>query len=1801
MISVFPQPYPTLSALLDAQAAKFLDKTAYRFLGGNGGVVAELSYRDLRTRAVARAAWLASELDPGDRALLVYPPGLDFIISLFACMYAGVVAVPTFPPDAGRTDRASRRIASIVRDCAPTAILTERQLRPLVTGALADPRESERRRWFETDSETATGEAELARACPVTADSVAMIQYTSGATAEPRGVVLSHTNLLQNQEMIRRAFQHSAETVVVSWLPLYHDMGLIGGVMQPLYAGGSCVLISPLAFLREPYRWLEAIHAHRATTSGAPNFAYDLCVRRIPPERRSELDLASWQVAFNGSEPVQAETMKRFADAFSVAGFRKSALYPCYGLAEATLIVSGAGAGQGALTRHFEPEALARDRVELVPRECDGKALVSAGTVLEGVELAIVDATGGLARPGSVGEIWVRGASVALGYWRRTSETDRLWRATLTGGDGRHYLRTGDLGFVQDGQLFVTGRQKDLIIVRGRNVHPQDIEQAAAGAHACLVIGGSAAFATPDAMGERVVVVQEQRAGTKVAPRELLDSIRRAVAENCHLSPTQVALVKAGSLPKTTSGKIRRSTCREQFLSGELKLIASDATEFSDADYEPATPASSFAAQDGLAGVRRTLEGWLLGTVATIVGRPSGELDVERNTLALGLDSLGATALAARIQAEFSVVAPLEMLFEESPRGIAGWLLGALTRSGAKSSGPGHSSAEGSDALAVAAPPALGEPVSMPVSYMQRAIWFERQLAPSTTHACISVSAQVFGEVDAAALARAGMALVQRHRALRTRFMFRASELEQTIVSDGLSPWYSGPGSAGQSVALQPFDLAKPGQFRISCNRSAADRHELSLVVEHIIADFASCQILLRELLELYQADRQQRAVRLPPLTAEYADFVRAEAELLAGPERQRLLDYWRSELAGLGDPLPLYTDRPRPPVPSYQRQAVDLGVDARLAGAVREAAARHGVTTHTYLLCALYALLHAYTGQSDLVVGSPASCRPDAHFDGVVGCFINPIVLRARLTRDLTFAGLLAQQKVVVSRALAHRQCPFELVVRELGMPHEPSHNSVFQVSFTHYAARSEVERDTLALAFGESNERVGLAGVELGHDQLPHFWHRSDLAFGVADFGAGLGFRLRLEFNSDLFERPTASRMLVNFVELVRSTLGDAPIPLGRLNCLNAAERHFATVELNDSRMPWPAARETPSFSLPAESDGMDDRIAIVSAQGALSYARLRAITRAIAERVRSQKLEVGAPVGICAARSPVLLAAILGILEAGAAYVPLDPEHPRARIERCLSECGARLLFVDDEPSQALWTAFTGTVVPLSRLGLGPASLAATGSPLAQPNPSPPAGALAYIMHTSGSTNQPKGVMVTRRAVYDLLGAVRERANFRQDDVMLAVTTVSFDISVVELLMPLMAGARVVLADGAEVKDGRRLRRLLSDAQVTVMQATPAGFALLCASGWNNEEKIRVLCGGEALSADLAKRLAESPFVLNLYGPTETTIWSTAQRIRADDRVISIGRPLADNRTYLLNDALTPVPIGGIGELYIGGSSVSRGYLAAPALTATRFVPDPFGETGDRLYRTGDFARLLASGVIEFRGRRDGLVKVRGHRVECSEIELALRRHPSVADAAVQAATDHEGQSLQLVAYVELTAACDAAALREHLLQLLPSYIVPSRFRSLAALPRTANGKLDRAALARAPWQDLAAPVETADRHESDPLLDALLDVLCQVLGLSGIRADDNFFDLGAHSLAMAEVHRRLMARIETDFELGLMFRYPTPRLLATRLGRGTEERDEEVDEARERAERQRLSAGEHRLRIAKLRTEEAGNGS
>ena len=663
----------TLVDLARRRAADLADQSAYIFLTDGDSEACEVTYGELDRQARAIAAWLQSLGAQGERAILLYPPGLDYIAAFFGCLYAGVVAVPAYPPQRKRT---LGRLRTVLADSGAAFALTTIKIRAGIERIfLQDSGIDEFRKvqWIETDAPPQDIE-NVWRQPALMARTLAFLQYTSGSTGSPKGVMVSHENLLHNQRMIQQAFGHTDETTVLGWLPLYHDMGLIGNILQPLYLGRPCVLMSPIHFMQKPVRWLSAISRYRATTSGAPNFAYDLCVRQISAEERDSLDLSSWSVAFNGAEPIHAGTLDRFCDAFGSCGFRREAFYPCYGLAEATLFVAGGERGASPVLKAVEKAAMEQGRmIESSRRDGDAYRLVGCGRTTSDQQVVIVDPETLSHRPhGQVGEIWVKGASVAQGYWNRPDTTAFTFMATTADTAEGPFLRTGDLGVIQDDELFVVGRVKDLIIIRGRNHYPQDIETTVQACHPSLKPGCGAAFSIPVNDEERLVVVQEVVGKPTVDLDTVASGISRAVAEHHEIQVHAVALIKPGTLPKTSSGKVQRHLCRTKFLAQELEAIR---TTFQDKGVEGWIGTAIEDVDDGV--VKTVAEIW-----AQVLDRTN--IGPHDNFFELGGDSLRGMQVLARVRETYEVDLPLESLFDAPT--VAG--LAALIKAGTRPDSP---------------------------------------------------------------------------------------------------------------------------------------------------------------------------------------------------------------------------------------------------------------------------------------------------------------------------------------------------------------------------------------------------------------------------------------------------------------------------------------------------------------------------------------------------------------------------------------------------------------------------------------------------------------------------------------------------------------------------------------------------------------------------------------------------------------------------------------------------------------------------------------------------------------------------------------------------------------------------------------------------------------------------------------------------------------------------------------------------------------------------------------------------------
>jgi amino acid adenylation domain-containing protein len=1019
-----------------------------------------------------------------------------------------------------------------------------------------------------------------------------------------------------------------------------------------------------------------------------------------------------------------------------------------------------------------------------------------------------------------------------------------------------------------------------------------------------------------------------------------------------------------------------------------------------------------------------------------------------------------------------------------------------------------------------------------PVSFSQQRLWFLDRLDPGEPTYNMAYAMWLGGPLDARALQRAMDAMVARHSVLRTSIVAFDGVPEQIVADTGTVPIEGielpaaldddertrQAESIAADRARQPFDLAAGPLIRAALVGAGPDRHLFVLVMHHSISDGASMEILIGELSVVYLAETTGAPASLPPLSMEYGDYAVWQHDLLRGEELDRQLGYWRERLRGAPHVLTLPADRPRPARQSTRGAAARVMVDATTTRRLADVAHGANATMFMLFLAGFTVVLSRYARQRDIVIGTQVGGRTHAELDPILGMFTNTVPLRMSLADDPTFAGLLGQVRDTTLDALSHQQLPFEKLVEDLVPDRTLAYSPLAQVQFV-YGSLTPPAMD--------------LPGVTARGQAVLTGTAKLDLTMYV-DATADQATKLVLEYSTDLFGQAWADRFLRCMVHLLEHA-ADAPGTLvADLPMLSDTERDALIIGRNRQALPAGADEGVDVRRLLQASTSR-----VIDGDGAVPMSQVCDRAARIARTLADRGVGTETPVGLCVGRGIGMLTALLGVWWAGGAYVPLDPGFPAARLASMARGAGLGIILSDAAHRDlARSVADSAAVICVD----DPATTAA--SPLA---PVPvPAAALAYVIFTSGSTGQPKGVGIEHRAVTNLLASFRRALRLGRHDRFVAVTTLSFDIALLELLLPLVCGADLVIATADEAREPDRLRSLIERTAATAMQATPQTWRLLESAGGVPAGLRLRLCGGETLPADLADLLTAPGVVLwNLYGPTETTVWSAAGVVTSAAAAAEIGPPIDHTRVYVLDERLMPVPAGVVGEVCLAGRGVARGYHDRPRLTARAFRPDPWSnEPGARMYRTGDLGRWREGAGLELIGRNDHQVKIRGFRIECGEIEAVLRAHRDVRQAAVVTAT-RAGEPA-LVAYVVPRRSSAAARpgtdllaeLRPHLRAALPDYMVPALVVALPALPLTPNAKVDRAALPAPRW---GAPPSSAGRVQPrNPVEATLARIWSDLLATQEpVGVHDNLFALGGHSLTIT----RFVARVADTYGVGL----------------------------------------------------------
>ena len=1546
-------------------------------------------------------------------------------------------------------------------------------------------------------------------------DDLAYVIYTSGSTGKPKGVMITHGNLANYLLALDHELQITRDDRYLHTASIAFSSSR-RQLMLPL-SQGATVVIATSEQRRDPLALFKMIR-HRGVTvmDAVPSFWRNCTAVLANLDDETRSRLLDNQLRLMLSA---SEPLLFDIPRTWASEFRHPARHVhMFGQTETAGIV--------ALYR--------------VPSDIGGAGAVPVGRPIANSEIFILDEAQLPCPVGVAGELYIGGAGVGRGYLNSAEQTSVKFIAhPFSDTPGTRLYRTGDWARLNaGGQIEFVGRRDQQVKLRGFRVELGEIEAALASHPA---IRECAVIARQDPNGERRLVAYFVANDAPPSVTELRAFMSGQLPD--YVVPS--AFVKLDALPLSANGKVNRSALPDTD-NARPELVA--------AYVAPRT-----------ASEKRLSDIWSEVLRIERIGRHD-------NFFEMGGNSLLATLVCSRVRKMLKIEVPPRLLFEYPTVALMADAIETAAAATPEAVNPCQTAERNGNA---------------PLSFPQQQFWLLDQAEPNSSHYNVRAAIKIAGPLAAAKLELALGAVVARHEILRTTFVLNDGSPVQTIapslpltlnVSDLSNLGASEREAKVQQVlaaeAEEHFDLARGPLFRARLLKFGPNEHLLLITLHHIICDGWSIDVLLRELMTRYQSD-----VSAPPLHLQYADFALWQRGRFQSEALLTQMDYWKRKLAHAPAALELPTDYRRPQTRTFNGAQKSMLLPADLSRAVKALSQREGATLFMILLAAFQTLLFRYSGQDDIVVGSPIAGRTRLETENLIGAFVNTLALRSDLSGNPTFREFLSRVRETALESYTHQEVPFERLVEELRPDRSTNRTPLFQAMF--------------ALQNSTAPE-IAVAGLTLRALKLNRTKSKFDLTLEVEEQPDGL--RASFEYNTDLFAPATMQRMLDHFQNLLAAMVANPDQRLSDLSLLSEAEREKLLVEWNDTAAEF--SSETCIHQLfEAQVAGTPDAIAAEFAGEQLTYRELNVRANQLAHYLRKQGVGPEVLVGVCVERSLDMLVSILGVLKAGGAYVPLDPTYPSERIAFMIEDAGLSLLLTQDRLAKDI-PACGARLIPVDR----DAEIIARESEESPAIKVAPRN-LAYIIYTSGSTGNPKGVAIEHRSLVNFVEAAVAAYEIKHRDRVLQFASLSFDLSAEEIYPALICGATVVLRTDEMISSPRDFLNQCAAWRVTVLDL-PTAYWHELTDALDQEAatlpaSVRlVIIGGEKALLERVRvwqRFAgESVRLVNSYGPTETTVVATMCDLRQDHgngvaQNVSIGRPILNTTVFVLDELRRPVPIGVPGELYIGGAGVARGYLNRPELTAEKFISDPFSKDNTaRLYRTGDVVRYAADGNIEFVGRADNQIKIRGFRVELGEIEEALRNHPGITDSVVVLFEDEAGDK-RLVAYVvpagesQLT----LTELRSFLKAKLPSYMLPAALETIAALPLMPNGKIDRRAL---PEPQQVRP-ETGESFVAPrTLMEALLaSAWCEALKLERVGVHDNFFELGGHSLLAARVVSNLRNTMQIEVGMVDVLRSPTISELAALLEARSPRAEQENDLALLLAELAGLSDEEAQQRL------------
>lgn len=1641
-----------------------------------------ISYQELLQRSLGLLYRIQHNgLLPRQEVIIFMENPMDLITSFWACVMGGFIPVPL---TASTNMEHLNKLNSVYQVLDKPVLITDLKEEDVLLATFSSDaaiRLLSFRELIHFEHEGVVHKAEE--------QDIAFVQFSSGSTGDPKGVMLTHGNLLANISAIMSGMGCDENGKTLNWMPFTHDMGLIGGHLTPITACSNQYQMATTLFIRRPALWLKKASEYGIHYLSSPNFGYGYVLDFIKDRDLDGVDLSGVKLIFNGAEPISTSLCERFMEHLQPYGLKLDVWFPVYGMAEASLAVTFPHIGDGLQTVHADRRTLTKGkRVSVVPAGSPHSTILAdEGFPVTDCEVRICDDDDRPVSEWTVGSIHIRGANVTAGYYNNESATKKVITE-----DG--WLRTGDLGFIHEGRLVVTGREKEILFVHGQNIYPSDIESIGEQA-AAIKPGRLVACGIPNEHSEDDLILflyDPKKDWDSFIPRALL--LSQAIKEQAGLLVKEVIPIRR--IPKTTSGKVQRFKLVADYQKGSFDKVRQELREqWQLRKGEVREPQTSMEAK-----------------VLALLNELGGAAEAVMVTESLrdaGIDSLKATYLAAAISEKLKLELPVSVLLKmDTIEAVAAYLE--------------HTAVQ----TKVSVIPSINDTV-VPVLANQRKLFVLEQLEGAGMSNHVTVSLRIPPEYSFDRMNAALQELVSCHEALRSSFSIIGNELmmrvhEHAVVEiEAIEP-VSGIGDAVMSW-IRPFNLEIAPLWRTGYLEGEDGERTIVFDFHHIIVDGTSIMQLLGDFFGVLEG----KAITQP--VVQYRDLCSWYAKRESSGELSVQETYWVKQFEGDIPVLELPTDKPRHTTNFFQGDAVHFEIDANLTQQLRRLAAETDSTMYILLLTAYYVMLAAYSDQNDIVIGSPFANRSHPDIRHTVGMLINTLPIRIRGEHSASFLSMVESVRTIVWNVIDNQSYYSEQLVNLLSIQPELNRNALYDTVFN-------MQNMTLP-------DLLCRSGAEMV--VLPHRTAKVDLTLECIELDGIL--RFTLEYSTDLFHRSTIERMSAHYRNILQTIVVDSNISLNQIDLMDEEERML--IQTFQQTYVGDLPRHSFLELFCAQARLYPKRTALYLDGGEVTYRDLEFMSNRLAWDLIGKGVGKEKVVGVLAPSGLGQIVALLGIMKAGGACLPIDPAYPAERIRYMLDDCSPELLVADYTWNGSL--TFNGEVLDLlPYMNEFPPCLSEHNLlPAAFPVPAP--GDLAIILYTSGTTGNPKGIMLEYGNLTTYLDAFQREFDIQADDVVLQQASFSFDIFIEEVMSALAHGAALVVMKKEDLLNLELLQQRLQEKRVSVI----SGSSLLI-SEINKiplPASLRlIISGGDILSPDYISNLSKQCAVYNTYGPTETTICASYYRCDGNGDRVSIGKPIAHYKIYIKDNAGRTVPIGVHGQLYVAGPGVTRGYFGKPELTGQRFTVDKFIE-GERVYMTGDLARWLPDGNIDYLGRADRQVKIRGYRIELDEAEQAVKQCSAVIDARIVAVSERTGE-LSLCAYIIVNKPWTAAELRIELSKRVPDYIIPSYFVEIDRFPVTTQGKID---VKRLPSPRRAFEEEQGYEAPEDIVEERLVAIWCELLELPRVGVTDHFFGIGGHSLKAAILAARIKKEFGCSVPVRQIFAEPTIRQLSEHI--------------------------------------------